>query len=136
MKPLVMGLLIAASAGCTTTPAEPAAIPSARTVARIESGYALLRNIEVVGVVDSASMNAAAKVRVRRVACTPAGPSAALCDYEAGRCLDDEDDSDGDGWCRRSARFVRVDRAADPFHVTMIHRGWTVDRSRGADAQP
>ncbi|MEA1015193.1 hypothetical protein [Sphingosinicella sp. LY1275] len=122
-------MLLAVSVGCAT-PGRQAPVPAPRTIAQIESGYRLLQLIVDVGVVDNASMNAASRVKVRGVACQADGEVAAVCEYDASRCLPPEADLDGDEWCRRKARFVRVDRPDDPFHVVMIAQGWTVDRPR------
>ncbi len=103
------------------------AIPSAGTIARIESGYALLQDIRSVGVV-----NHALRVKVREVRCTVDGTGAAICSYSADRCLEGESDPDGVGWCQRSARFVRIRHAQYPFQAAMIARGWTVDRDPNA----
>jgi len=119
--------LLGVAAGCAT-PGRQAPIPAPRTIAQIESGYRLLQLIVDVGVVDSASMNGASRVKVRSVACEADGEAAAVCEYDASRCLPSEADPDGDEWCRRKARFVRVDHPHDPFHVAMIAQGWTVDR--------
>jgi hypothetical protein len=113
--------------GCAT--ARQSTTPSASTIARVESGYALLQDLSSVGVADSAAMNRAARVRVREVSCTADGIDAAICAYAADRCLEGESDPDGDGWCQRSARFVRVRHAQSPGQAAMLVRGWTVDRS-------
>ena len=87
----------------------PAAdVPNRRTIEAIESGFALQDDLLTVGVGDTAAMNAAARVQVRRVRCTPREGAAALCSYEASRCLAGEKDEDGDGWCRRQVTFVLV----------------------------
>lgn len=104
--------------------------PSRYAVAQIESGYALLQDVGKVGVADSATMNAGSRVKVRNVTCMRSGSDAAICDYDADRCMDTERDVDGDGWCRRTSRFLRVSEPADPFHIAMIYNGWTLDRPR------
>ena len=97
---------------------------SHRTIARIESGLALAEDLETVGVADSKTMNRASRVRVRNVGCRSVEGSAVTCSYEASRCLYDELDPDGDGWCRRARSFVRVSGYANP--LTSVN-GWTVD---------
>lgn len=104
-----------------------AEVPSRRTIEAIESGFALQEDLMAVGVVDSEEMNRNSRVKVRRVSCTPS-EGAALCSYEANRCLDGERDEDGDGWCRRKARYqiaVGID------HSLTVSRGWTIDRPAG-----
>lgn len=128
MKWAAIYLATAIVAGCATND-RSALYPSNLTIARIESGHALLQDIKVVGVADSATMNDNARVHVRNVACS-ASAADAICDYEASRCLEDETDTDGDGWCRRTARFIKIAWPSDPFQSVMIDKGWTVDRVR------
>ena len=111
-------------AGC----AGPAAWDSpigARTIARLESGYQLRRNIQIVGVVDSASMNEAARVRVRNVICSGPERDRMTCTYDADQCLEGEGDGDGDGWCARVGTFVRWLAPPDP---AFSDRGWFLER--------
>jgi hypothetical protein len=89
----------------------------------------MFEGISAVGPVAALSSPQASKVKVRNVACAPEGEGAAICHYEANRCLDHENDSDGDGWCQRQQKFVRIDRPLHPFHVVMIRDGWTIDRA-------
>jgi hypothetical protein len=103
----------------------PARAPDLRTIEAIESGFALQDDLLTVGVGDSEAMNAAARVRVRRVQCRPAEGATAWCTYEASRCLSGEADPDGDGWCRRRTRFL-ADLGISPSLATS--GGWTIDR--------
>ncbi len=91
----------------------------------IESGYALVQDLTVIGVMHSSPMNRLSRVRVRKIACARE-VDAAVCIYEADRCLDGELDVDGDGWCRRQARFLRMQWPRSPFDP--IVRGWALDR--------
>lgn len=127
-------LAVAASlllAGCAANAppkgAGEARLPSPKAIAAMETGYQLLENIRVVGVVDSESMNREARTRVRNVACAPSPGGSATCGYEADRCLDSEQPGQ-DGWCRRTARFVPTTEV--PPGPTSAG-GWSLDRPHG-----
>ena len=119
--PIAACLLLAPAAGALAV----AEVPSRGDVAEIESGLALLGDMQVVGIGDSAAMNRAARVRIRKLACAPSGKNSARCTYDADRCLAGEHDA-GSGWCRRTAQFVRV----TPSSITpgISRRGWAVVR--------
>ncbi|MEG3148557.1 hypothetical protein U1769_01575 [Sphingomonas sp. ZT3P38] len=85
------------------------AVPSSRTIARIESGIVLLDQLQIVGVADTTSMNRMSRVRVRAAACRAEVASKADCTYQVDHCRESEEDSDHDGWCGRQTRFVRAD---------------------------
>lgn len=120
-----LGILsLLALASCTGPAGWDAPITS-RTIAVLESGRALRSDLATVGVVDSAAMNAAARVRVRAVICNPPERDRVTCTYEADRCLDSEQDGDGDGWCARTATFVRWLAPPDP---AFSRNGWFLDR--------
>lgn len=67
--------------GCAT--AQPP--PSADAIARIETGLALLEDVQAVGVGDSEGMNRAARTRVQHVHCSLPQPDRAVCSYERAR---------------------------------------------------
>lgn len=121
----LMVVLLCALCGCVSRGSSLALVPSAKTIVAIESGYALVQNLTVVGVADSATMNRASRVKVRKIACAREG-DVAVCMYEADHCLEGESDSDGDGWCQRQARFLRMQRHRSPLDP--IVQGWALDR--------
>ena len=122
MKRSSIAIMMLVLAACSTASGRPA-VPSPTTIARIESGTQLVRDLTVVGAYgDPAEMNAESRVKVRRVECVPLGADAAECSYEASRCIDAETDSDHDGWCARTARFARLKFPREPFDVMV--RGW------------
>jgi hypothetical protein len=129
MKPALPAIFAAAlGLGCAAQPSPapqsvrltPAEVPDRRTIAAIESGFALREDLRTVGVVDSETMNRNARVKVRGVSCAPTG-GAAICTFEANRCLTGESDDAGDGWCRREA---------ETSQSLIVSRGWTIDRPR------
>ncbi|WP_447727544.1 hypothetical protein [Sphingomonas koreensis] len=98
--------------------------PGASTIARIETGMALMQNIESAGVYDTDSMNRDARTRVRRVQCAPALPGGLTCTYEVNRCFDETDgklDGKRPRWCQRRNHFVRSDEKSQSAR---IYRGW------------
>ena len=102
-----------------------ARVPSRRDVQEIESGLALVANIEAVGVIDSAALNRASRVRIRALRCTPAGVNRAVCSYWASICLEGESDDDRDGWCVRTTRFARIPPTGMPG---VSRKGWAAVR--------
>jgi hypothetical protein len=104
---------------------EPPLAPSQKTIASIESGYALLEDLARVGVADAATMNAASRVKVRNVRCNLEAGDVAVCSYEASRCLNVEADVDGDGWCARTTSFARISQARGIGDVMV--GGWALD---------
>ena len=114
---------------CVAVP--PGSAPSSqtsldrRTVERIESGLALAEDLATVGVHDSKAMNRNARVRVRGLDCSPPDDVGVICTYEASRCLQDESDANGDGWCPRTTRFLRT---PDLPNQLGTGNGWTADR--------
>ena len=116
-------LSLLALASCTGAAGWDAPI-AAGTIASLESGHALLRDIQTVGVGDSAAMNAASRVRVRAVVCNPPERDRVICTYDSDRCLESED-PDGNGWCQRMATFVRWLAPPDP---AFSKNGWFLER--------
>jgi hypothetical protein len=103
------------------------AIPSTRTIAQIESGHQLLADLTVVGAyADPDELNAESRVRVRNATCRATDRAAANCKYEASRCLANETDIDGDGWCARTSKFLKVD--GQPGLGEVVVNGWALDR--------
>ncbi|MGZ8284538.1 MAG: hypothetical protein ACXWUQ_02810 [Allosphingosinicella sp.] len=100
-------------------------VPGRRTIEEIESGHALREDLLAGRIADREAANAGPRVRVRGVACYP-WDGEAHCSYEASRCLEGERDRNGDGWCRRSARFL----FGIGDHLTIV-RGWAMDRDPG-----
>ena len=94
-----------------------------RTIAYLESGWALREDLRTVGVGDSAEMNRNSRVRVRRIRCKSREIMGVTCSYDASRCLDGELDPDGDGWCQRTRMFVRASGSSDPL---ISAHGWTI----------
>ena len=87
----------------------------------------MLTDLTVVGAYGNPeAMNAASRVKVRNARCSPTGSAAATCRYEASRCFSTERDADGDGWCARTSKFVRVDGQRAIGDVVV--RGWALDR--------
>ena len=80
--------------------------PSAGAIARIETGMAVLEEVQVVGVADSRGLNRAARTQVRNVHCALSGPGLADCTYEARRMASSED------WEGRRRAFVRREQVA------------------------
>lgn len=78
--------------------------PSVGTIARIETGLALLEDLQAVGVADSESMNRAARTRVRNVRCASPEVGKAVCTYDTARLAPGED------WVARRRSFVRQER--------------------------
>lgn len=104
-----------------------AALPSTRTIGLVESGHQLLADLTVVGsYTDPEVLNAESRVTVRNVSCRATDRAAATCSYEASRCLAQETDIDGDGWCARTSKFVKVDGQRGIGDVVV--RGWALDR--------
>jgi hypothetical protein len=100
-------------------------VPSRRTIEEIESGHALREDLLAGRVAAGDASNAAPRVRVRRVACNR-WDGEAHCTYEASRCVEGDSDRNGDGWCRRRARFL----FGLGDHLTVV-RGWAMDRAPG-----
>ena len=96
-----------------------------RTIEHIESRLALAEDLASVGVQDSEEMNRNARVRVRNLACSPPAGAGVVCTYEASRCLEGEIDQNGDGWCRRTTRFLRT---SDPWERVGTINGWAAAR--------
>lgn len=123
----VLAITVAVALTACSTMSGQRIVPTQSTIARIESGKQLVRDLGVVGAYgDPAVMNAESRVRVRLVTCTSLGANAAMCSYEANRCLATETDSDGDGWCFRTTKFVRIKYVRVPFDV--IVRGWASEQ--------
>ncbi|WP_145998462.1 hypothetical protein [Caulobacter flavus] len=106
-------------------------LPSIDTIARIESGLALLGDVQVVGVGDSASMNRAAEMHVRNVRCSPAEAVRVVCSYEAARRGSNDD------WHEQHRTFVRRQPALGEPSVN----GWATEEmsprsQEGADHRP
>ena len=105
------------------------AVPSTRTIAQVESGRQLRADLTVVGAyTDPDVLNAESRVKVRHASCRAIDRAAATCSYEASRCLAEETDTDGDGWCARTSRFVKVD--GRPGMGDVVVKGWALDRCR------
>lgn len=124
----LLSIIVVLLPACSTTYATNRRVdlsPAARHVANMESGFRLLKNIELVGVYDSKAMNREAKVRIRSLNCEPqAFSGTAVCKYEANRCLETEVDLNYDGWCARTSQFIR-----DPTSVAPVSSGgWTLQR--------
>lgn len=100
-------------------------VPTRRTIEEIESGHALREDLLAGRVGGADAPDAGPRVRVRRVSCYP-WDGMAHCSYEASRCVEGESDRNGDGWCRRSARFL----FGIGDHLTVV-RGWAMDRDPG-----
>ena len=128
MKRAFACVVIAALSGCASL--AHGTVPSARAINAIEGGYAMLLDIKGGGVAPIDVLNVGPQVKVRNIACTAVDVSTATCTYDADRCLPAESDPDGDGWCHRTARYIRIHRPSDPSHVATISDGWTVDRPR------
>lgn len=126
MRHIVTATAVAALTACTTTAGQQI-VPTRSTVARIESGYQLVRDLGSVGAyADPAEMNRESRVRVRAVACTNPAAGTAICKYETNRCSIRETDADGDGWCPRTSKFVRLKYPRGIFDV--IVAGWTLEQ--------
>jgi hypothetical protein len=100
-------------------------VPTRRTIEEIESGHAFREELLTGRVTGGDAPDASPRVRVRRVSCY-SWDGEAHCSYEASRCLEGQRDRDGDGWCRRSARFL----FGIGDHLTVV-RGWAMDRDPG-----
>jgi hypothetical protein len=109
-----------------SAPRLPTGVPNRQAIEDVESGFALQEELLTVGVFDAQVVNAKPRVRVRKVACR-AREAEAVCRYEASRCLAGEEDGNGDGWCRRQARFVP---ALELIGGLTVKRGWTIVRTR------
>ncbi len=102
------------------------AFPSQRTIAQMESGRRFFDNLEMAGAAhDTQTMNAAARVVIRKVHCGATSAASATCTYETNRCTTAENDADGDGWCVRTSKFVRVDNQRGIGDV--LANGWGFD---------
>ena len=121
-----LGCLIALPlAACMTANSGPA-LPTKGIIAEIERGRGFLDNLVAAGAAhDAQTMNAEARVGVRNVRCSVTGPDSATCRYETDQCAIAESDADGDGWCARTSKFVRVDRPRGIGDV--VDRGWGFD---------
>ena len=125
MKPSLGFAFLLTVTACAGVP--DVALPSARTISKVESGHQLLADLTAVGAhTDADVLNAESRVRVRNASCRAADASAATCRYEASRCLDDEIDTDGDGWCARTSRFVKVGGQRGIGDVVV--KGWAIER--------
>ncbi|MBI1683899.1 hypothetical protein [Caulobacter hibisci] len=91
--------------------------PSVGAIARIETGLAVLQDVEIVGVGDSEGINHAARTRVRDVRCSTSEAGRAVCRYEAARLGPAAD------WRERRQIFVR--RAPRPGELGA--NGWTLE---------
>jgi hypothetical protein len=112
-----MLLLAVSLTGCASAGAQPGAEPGARAIARIETGFSLLEDLQSVGVAQSEAMNSAARTQVRNIRCTHPEPARADCLYEAARQTRPQE------WTERSRSFVRV---AHPDPRLPNADGWTV----------
>jgi hypothetical protein len=122
MKVATGCVLTAALAGCAS-----AQTPSPRTIEAIEGGYFMLLDLKGGGVAPIDVLNAGPQVKVRDVSCRASGRTTAVCTYTVDRCLAVESDHDGDGWCRRTEKFVRTGTPSDPYRALLVNNGWTVD---------
>jgi len=119
------GIMVLALAACTA--GGSVVFPSQRTIAHLETGQRFLDNLALAGAAhDTHTMNAEARVDVRDIRCGVTGSSSAMCSYETDRCTTAESDPDGDGWCARTSKFVRVDSRRGIGDV--IDSGWGFDR--------
>lgn len=91
---LVFVLIVA---GCASARPQP----SAGAIARIETGLALLDDLQAVGVADTESMNRAARTRVRNVRCASPEVGKAVCTYDTARF------GPGEAWVARQRSFVQ-----------------------------
>lgn len=98
-------------------------VPDRRTIEEIESGYALREDLLAGRIAEGDAAIAGRRVKVRGIACYP-WEGEAHCSYEADRCLEGETDKNGDGWCRRRARFL-----IGLGNNLTVSRGWTIDRA-------
>lgn len=88
----------------------PWPLPSARDIARLETGLRLDQIIQSVGVADNRSMNRAARVRVRSAACRYLPNHDAICSYQARPCpVEMQAAADSpDDWCWLETRFIHI----------------------------
>ena len=100
-SPLRIPTLIFATAvsGCASASLHP----GADAVARIETGLALIQDMQEVGVSESSGMNRIAHTSVRNLRCTVREPAVADCTYEARRTAFPSQ------WEPRRRTFVRSD---------------------------
>lgn len=109
---------------CAAVPTTGALLPNRTIIERIERGHALLEILETVGVYDSAEMNANARVRIKHLQCSQTAANAAICTFEADRCLEDEH-AGREGWCARTRKFIRTSEPDYPG----VSKGWMVDKA-------
>jgi hypothetical protein len=99
------------------------ALPSERTIAQIERGHRLLENVAAAGAAhDTQTMNGEARVGIRELRCSATGPDSATCSYETNGCTTAQSDTDGEEWCARTSKFIRVDNPRGIGDV--IADGW------------
>lgn len=105
--------------GCASATSQP----GVRTVARIETGLALLEILQTVGVADSQSMNRAARTRVRNLRCAPPEAGKAVCTYDTALL------GSGEEWVTRRRTFVRQER---PLPGEPSADGWVPEKTATA----
>ena len=103
-SPLRIPALIFATAvsGCASAGLHP----GADTVARIETGLALIQDVQEVGVSESSGMTSMARTSVRNLQCTAREPAMADCTYDVRRTASPSP------WEARRRTFVRSDGPA------------------------
>ncbi len=104
----------------------PWPLPSAREIARLETGLRLDNIVQSVGVSDTASMNRAARVRVRSATCRYLPNHEAICSYQARPCPEDGQATSRDGWCSVEARFAHTGES--PVSAMVGLEQWAISR--------
>ena len=116
MRRLLLPMVLCVG-GCVSGVSASGAPPSARAIARIETGIAAIEDIQAVGVGDAAGMARAARTRVRGLRCAPAEAGRFRCDYETALRV-----APGE-WTPRARTFERVRR---PSPSQPHAEGWVV----------
>ncbi|MDG2529823.1 hypothetical protein [Caulobacter endophyticus] len=110
-------LTVLCAGGCASGVSAASGPPSARSVARIETGIATIENVQAVGVGDSARMARVASTIVRGLRCAPAEAGRFQCSYQTALRIAPNQ------WTPRTRTFERV---AYPSPSQPQAKGWVV----------